>query len=376
MKKILKSFCQFEIKGLNQERTFNELSKRYKIFDYERKSKEVALFKTSFFSGKKVQKELLGQGFEILSLKRKGFLNFFFNSVISYGLIAGMCLGFAFCFVQASFIRKIEVWGNQNIEDVAVIQVVSKNIGSGLKSKIDTKKIENEVYASFSNLSFVSVAVVGQTIILNIKEEIVPDEMKGDFKPIYSGDYGRITNINLIQGTLAVTVGDIVREGQVLVYPYILNSSGVQMPVKPVAKIEADVWIEEQASHNSYYIESYKTGKTLTKNEVYLGKLKIYEKEVENRFSSFEVEEESEILDKNNILPFVLKTTTYFETSTRVIEESFDSVKDKIISKARENALQKIEDCDIIKSENFTIKQAGNITNVSYVITISKDIGG
>ena len=372
----MRNYCKFEIKGLNQESFFNELSKSFKIYDIERIAKDHSFFKVKIFHFQKVEKELINHGFEILSIKKAGILLKLFKIITSYGLIVGIVFGFTLFFVQSLFIRKIEVWGNENLQVSQIESVVKKNIGSGFKGKINTEKLENSIYSSFSNLSFVSVSIVGQTVVVNIKEEIIPEEMKGNFLPLVSQFDAIITDIKLIQGTLCVSVGDIIQAGQTLVLPYIINSNGEEMPVKAVANITADVWLTGQETHNSYVKETYKTGEKTTKNEIYIGKLKIYEKYTDNKFKSFEVVEESKILTKNNLFPFTLKETTYYETATRVIESNFLDVKDEIISKARANALQKISSYDIIKSERKTIKQVGNLTTVNYIITVSRNIGG
>ena len=371
-----RNFWKFAIKGVNQEKVLNELSKKFNIFDYKRLDKTHSEFKTSYRFGRAIENYIQNKHFEILSIEKKGILNLFFNGVISFGLLAGFLIGGFFCFIQNLFVRRVEVWGNEKTSESEIVAVVKSKIGNGFKGNMNLKEIENEVYCSFSNLSFVSVVLVGQTIVVNLKEEIIPDEISGSFDPICSEYDGKITKINLVQGTLAVKNGEIVKKGQILVYPFVQNSNGSQMPVKPKATIEADLWIEGKMIHNSYYQINYRTGKQTTENEVYLGKLKIYQKKSENKFDQFEQETEVKALSNNNILPFTLKTKTYFETATRVVEENFESVKESVILKARQNALQKIDDCDIIKAEDFIIRQAGNISEVTYIITISKNIGG
>ena len=142
-----------------------------------------------------------------------------------------------------------------------------------------------------------------------------------------------------------------------------------------MANIMADVWIYEQECHNSSYEAVLQTGNKITVNEIYLGNLKIYEKKMENLYESFEVEESEEILNKNNILPLKLKTITYYETEKKQIEEPFEEVQEQICEKTKQKALQKVEDYDIIKKEKQSIKTVGNLTFVSYTITVNKNIG-
>ena len=371
----MKSFYQFEVKGYNQEKFFNELSKFCKVFDINRISKEHSFFKTNFFDHSKAEKLINEFNLQIISVKKTGIFSSLSKILTSYGLITGFIIGLVLLVIDSCFIRKIEVWGNEKISDKEVIEVVDDSIGNGFKSKIDTKIIESLIYSNFESLSFVSVAVVGQTIIVNIKEELIPEEMTGNFLPVISNFDGRITKTELIQGTLCVKVGDIVQKGDTLVLPYITNSSGEQMPVKAMANIWADVWIIEEEIHNSCYEEVYRTGKKIINNEIFLFSLKIYEKKQENVFENYEIVESVSTLNKNNLLPFVLKTTTIYETATKLVEIPFSQVKDSLIEKAKAKALQKVEEYEIIKEERVDIREVGNITSISYIITLNRKIG-
>ena len=371
----MKNYVEFEIKGLNQERFFNEFSSKLKIFDLVRVNKSVSRFKVNYFLHKRAKKIILDNGFEILSEKKCGLFHKLVSKFFSYGLALGIVVGFAFCIITNLFVKKIEVWGNEKIEDEQIVSFLKESVKDWRKSKIETKEIEKEVYDHFSCFSFVSVSVYGQTLVVNVKEEIIPEEMSEKFEAIYSNYDGLITKINLVQGTLCVHEGDVVKKGQKLVEPFVLSSNGETIPIKPKAEIMADVWLYEETLHNSSYEAVLRTGNKITINEIYLGSLKIYEKKMENLYESFEVEESEEILNKNNILPLKLKTTTYYETEKKLIEVPFDEVKEQICEKTKQKALQKVEDYDIIKKEKQSIKTIGNITFVRYTITINKNIG-
>jgi len=371
----MKNYCELEIKGLNQERFFNQLSEKYKVFDIKRISKNQSIFRVKYFAEKKVERLVLENNFEILSKRKVGVLNNLVNALTSYGLIAGIVVGGGYYFIQSGFVREIEVWGNEKISDSEIVNFIDEHLLSYNKNKINTKEVENKIYTHFSCFSFVSVSIYGQTLIVNVKEEIIPEEMGENFEAIYSKYDGIITDIELIQGTLCVEVGDIIQAGQILVQPYIINSSGEEMPVKPQANIYADVWLIEEEMHNSSYEESYYTGNKITINEVYVGKLKIYEKLMTNMYENFDMQTKEKILNKNNILPITLKTITYQEKATRLVEIPFDEIKEELCEKIKAKTLQKVEEYDIIKKENEVIKSVGNITTVKYIVTVSRNIG-
>lgn len=369
-----KSYHFFEIKGLNQERLFNELSKKFEIFEIERLEKNRSRFKVKYFDGVKVRKALIAAGYEIINEKRNGLFFYLTNFCTSYGLIAGIALSIILFAVQSPFIQKVEVWG---VDDCSQIQkFVEDNLPSKSKGKIDTAKIELMIKNNFDDISFVSAAIVGQSLVINVKNAVVPDEMDGTFSPLVSQYDGVITSINLIQGTLKVDVGDIIQKGQILVEGRVINSEGESFNIQPKAEIFMDVWIEGEATHFDKQVITVRTGESYQDLSVSLFGQEFYSHKGQKQFSSFEVEESSQPLIKNNILPFILTKSVYYETITQTIESTFDQKREEIIAQAKAICLQNLGECEIIKEENYRIIEGAGCTTVKYVITAGLQVTG
>ena len=88
----------FRIKGLNQEKFFNELSKKISMSDIERHSKNETSFSCSFFDQKKVDKLLKEKKFEILSIKNEGFFYKITQIFGNFGIIFAFLVFFLFSF--------------------------------------------------------------------------------------------------------------------------------------------------------------------------------------------------------------------------------------------------------------------------------------
>lgn len=365
---------KFEIKGLNQERFFNNLSKKYEIYDLDRVEKNRSFFSVKFMQANKVKKEILAAGFEILTESSSGILHHISKLLTSFGLIAGLAVVVLGYSIQSPFLQKIEVVGVQNTQEI--VKFVKGNLSTRRLSQIDTDLIERLIRENFEDTSFVSAAIIGQSLLINVKDAIVPPEMNSTFKPIVSEYDGIITGINLIQGTKKVEVGDIIQKGQVLVEGYVTNSEGEVFQLPPRAEIFMDVWIEETITHFDKQIVTSRTGKMIEKVCVTLFGHEFYSNNKQNTFDSFETETFTKPLIQNNILPFMVTTTRYFETITQTIETNFEDVQEQIIAEARANCLQKIEDCDIIANENYYILQGPGMTTVKYVITLNLCIKG
>lgn len=373
---MFKNRATIKVKGLNQERAINNLSKTLKIYNYKREEQNLSQFEVELKHTKKIKQMLEQEGLEVLSISHKGLYSKIKQSFLRYGILAGIVIIILFYILQYSFVWKIEVWGVTAQEKSEVIAFIEDNTKSNLKQKINTKELEIMVKNEFDFISSISVAIIGQSLIVNLNEAVLPEEMDENQSPIISDYDGMITKINLVQGTLNVNEGDIVQKGDILVYPYIIDSQGNKRGVKPQAEIIADVWYSSTEKHYDYRIEEIKTGNKLVQSEVYLGNLLIYKNGKDIGFGDYVTETYTKPLTNNLILPFYLKKTIYYEIETKEIIQAFDDVKDEVISKARENILLFLDKNEIILNEKYTISEAGGCHIVNYIITTSKDIGG
>lgn len=363
----MKNFHVFEIQGVNQEKFFNLVSKSYKIFDVQRFEKNHSSFKVKLRDKKSVRNLILDNNFKILSEKSCGPVFLLSKFFASYGLIIGILFCFTFSVLQFNMVKKIEVWGE--CDEQAVSKFVADNLNSKFKNQLDCRQIELLIKNNFEDFSFVSVAVIGQTLVVNVKTSISPPEMDGVFSPMVSEYDGVVREISLIQGTLCVNVGDIIQKGQILVEGFVINSEGEKMNIEPRAEILLDVWAEGESVHYQEKLITYRTGKTLTRTSVSLYGHEFYTNNVTSNFAQYETESFSKVLAKNNILPFIFTSTTYFETRTELVESSFADCQEQIINEARENCLQNLIEYEIIKNENYKIIERDKSTVVKYVIT-------
>lgn len=374
--KKLQSRVSIKVKGLNQERAFNNLSKEVEILKLEREDQRTCQLEVLPKDAKKTKKFLRNNNFEILSEKSFGAYKWGKWFLSYYGIIAGLLLCITAYLVQLPFLWQICVFGNEVINSSEITQVINQQLPSRLISQIDTKEIEIVIKENFERVSSVSVAIVGQCLVVNINEKVLPDEMTTNFQPIVSEYDCRITHIELIQGTLNIKEGDIVRKGEVIVEPYIIDSEGQKREVKAMANITADVWLVGTKEHRESYYRTYRTGNKVEESKVLLFGMTIYSNSKEMHFENYQEEVYVEDLITNNILPFKLEKRVFYETKTELVETKFEDCKDEIINDARENALQNMEECEIIKGEDYTVSSAGGVSIVTYIVTVERKIGG
>lgn len=372
MRKI-KNYCEFVIKGLNQERFFNDLANSYSIYDINRYERNKTSFKVSIKDSKVVKKKILSAGFEILGQRKSGVLNKIISLKNSYGVIAGLIVCLVLYFVQMPYIWKINIVGVEENLQSEMSHFISENY-TLKKGQIDCKEIEKGLREEFSNLSFTSVSIQGQSLVINAKEGEAPVEKGTEFEPIVASCDCRIVDINLIQGTLAIEEGDSVRAGDIIVYPYIIDTFGQQKSVDPKADFRIQTWLVGWDQHTDQRYEFQRTGNYYIENKLFLFNNLIYSHNAELKYEKYENETSQKYFSENNILPFVYQKTIYFEIKEVFIEESYQDVRENKIDSARQKALLNLEESDIITEERYVEEEFGGVYSITYYVTIEKDV--
>lgn len=370
----LKKRTKIKIIGLNQERIINDVSKNYYLYNINRIEKNLTELEVENKDYQKVKGLFCAAGLKVEHVYSKGFLPFFVISIKSYGVIFAIMLSILVYIFQFQNIWQIKVFGNEKVESSQIISFVGQNFSLN-KSKIDEKAIENALKEQFFDISSISVAIVGQSLIINIYEKNIPEELQGQFLPICSNFDGRITKLNLIQGTLAVKVNQIVQKGDVLVYPYIIDSQGEKRDIKAEAEIYADVWILGEAMHSESFYQTSRTGQAFEVNKILIFGMPIYSSQAEVPFADFQLESKTIALSKNNILPLLLQKDVYYQTETTLVEKPFEEVKADKIEEAKQKALTYLLDYDIIKNEDIIVNCNAGIYYIKYLITVNRMIG-
>ena len=375
MKKV-KSRISLKLKSLNQEKKLNRLCKSVKLYNIERESKAICKIEVENCDYKKLKALLKEEDFEVLEVHKKGAVNILKKVFSSWGIIFACIFAVVTFCIQYNFVWQFKIDGLEKLSKEEIASCLNENMSTRFKKNIDVDKLEIALKDRFERISAVSVAIIGQTLAVNISEAYIPDEMLGDFKPIVSDCDGVITDIDLVQGTLAVKRGDIVRKGDVLVHPYIIDTDGEKREVKPEAKIEAEVWLMGRSEHHDYSQRIERTGNIKEVSEVYFLGLKIYSNVGDVGFSHYELEVKEEELSKNLVLPLKVKHYTYYETKEIIENKPFSEVESQKVEEAKQNALIYLQENEIIKNENYSVKSAAGITHVLYILTVSRQIGG
>lgn len=365
---------KFEISSLNSEKCINLITQKYEIFNFS-KNDEKVIFYCKNKDKKNIEKILKKLNQKIYNKSYFGLL-FHIKNIFSIGIILGIFLSCILWGISTLFITDILVVGNYNLTTKEIFEVLENNDIYKWKPKknINTKILQNKI-EKIDHISYASVIIRGNTLIVNVKEELTNNEVIniGNFDPIVSIYDGQITSAKLIQGTLKVKVGDVIKIGDVLVEPYITNQAGEKISVEPLADIVCDVYITSNLNIKEHQIKTKRTGNSLTSFELYAFNLPIFKKQVNVTFKTYE-KEENEVYISNILLPIKRKETTYYETVTTKENINFEENKQTFIEQCKQIALLNFAKYDIIKNESYSIYKIDDTYTILYTLTLSKKI--
>lgn len=372
----INNYCEIKIKGLNQDKFINKIYKKYNLFDIKKVDYNILSLKINLKDEKNIKKELINNNFEILKIKHFGLKYLFKTFLKRYGIITGILIILVGVLLSNKYILKTEIIGNDLISTTEINECL-KEYGISTftnKNNIDCEEIEKYLTSKFDKLSLVSIIKKGNSLVINIKEKVVNDEYENidSFVPLVSNENGRILSIKLIQGTLNVKVGDLISKGDILVQPYIYDSSNELKKVKPQAEIVAEIWHEESYTHYDKKVVTERTGKTYVEKQISLCGIDLMKTEGCN-FGSYE--KESSEINFSIFLPIKSKTNIYYETTKVTKVEPFEEVKESLIEKCRKNALLKVQDCEIINKEYHKLISGAGVHTIVYVIQTEKQVG-
>ena len=214
--------------------------------------------------------------------------------------------------VLSNFIWNISVTGNANVStDVIIEELKQEGLKIGtLKNKIDSNKIINSLRLKNDDIAWVGISIKGTNAKIQIKERDrapnIVDET--EYCNIISDKDGLIIGIDVQNGTAAVSPGDIVKKGDVLVNGYLEGKyTGIRY-VHAISNIKAKVWYSKK---EKVYLEQQiptDTGKTEKKYTLKINNFKINFYKTLSKFQNYDTICESKKLKlfSNFYLPIEL----------------------------------------------------------------------
>jgi sporulation protein YqfD len=310
----MKPLVKIQVIGYNLDQLINKLqSKNITLYNIERVENNVMFFEIKLSQYKSVKPLLKNYEYNI---KYLGLANFktWLKKNVAILLVIPFALGLmAF---STRFTWNIEIYGGDNLLKNQVIEILNdNNISKGKFLPKDNKIVEQILLKQLPNIAQVSCMTRGTTIVVNLSPKLVytPET----FEPIRASYNGIITNFSLISGTMAVSMGDFVSAGDILVYPFTLDKDGNQVSVKPIAEVRARAYVVGTSKLGATETKLARTGKEYTISSITLLNKKLFSTKSPKPFALYETRVYNECI--SSVLPIMRTKTTYYELDYVVV---------------------------------------------------------
>lgn len=277
------------------------------------------------FDSLKTTLEKHGKEYHIL--KDYSIKSFFARNFVRYGFFVGIAIALIVMIFYSVNATRLQIGGNKLVDTQTISNTVAAVAPLPMKkSYIDKQEIIKKLVA-LEGISNASVALKGNTLIVNVYEELAKVEVldTNDFSPVLSKYDALITRIVTYSGSAAVKKGQAVKSGDKLIVPDIAAGEGVFTKEKPLGDIYGRVWYTKSIVIMPTIMVNERTGNIETYTHTFFNKSKEYS----GKFVNYEKVSTTYMLP--SIIPLRIYRQTYYETVSKEIEFSYDRNKEGII---------------------------------------------
>lgn len=348
-----------KIHGLNLSRIIDKLVSKNVFIDnvkIKNKTLKFAIQKNDIYVLDEVCKRE-HKFYEIIS--RSGFVQMFFNLKFYIGFVLAVVIIFCYLYSFNGLIFKVDIMQEfgLNIDYENITKKLSDNgIKKGMKkSEVSIGEIQKIILENCGDLAGCSVIQKGGELVIHIFPEI---KNNNDSSDIISKFDAVVSRVDLHVGKLNVSVGDIVRTGDVLV----INDDGAKADVFGKVYCTATIIYDENQE------VAIKTGKSVVDKVYRINDLILF-KHVKNKvFSKYLTKKCSFYICENYFLPIICEEVLYEEVEIEKKIIPFEDVKEKVKDNVHNEAMKKVKDDFEVLGETFSIVQEGRYTRVDCFI--------
>ncbi len=183
-----------------------------------------------FFRETKIADKILSENCAVITYRKSvGIIPLINKYKKRYGLVLGVILVAALVLLSTFFVWEIRVEGNKNIRDDEIVELLnSVGFGEGAyKRGVNTEKIINKCLIEDDRISWMSINFEGTIAHIELRESRIAKkiEKKENVNLVASFD-GIINRVDALSGMAAVSEGDVVTKGQILINAFVEKRTG------------------------------------------------------------------------------------------------------------------------------------------------------
>jgi len=376
--RTLKGVIKLEIKGSGYEKLINDMNESsIPCFNVSIKSEKlyIEIYK-KYFS--KIENICKHHNLEINILSRKGVIFKILKYSKRYGVAIGILLFLTVSFFLSNIVLKIDINGNDNVTDEEIVDFLKRNNIDywSFIPEIDMDNTGRKLYIEFDEISWATVRNSGGILIVDVREgtdkpDMVPINQKCN---IISDKNAQIIKIKVYSGTPAVSEGDGIARGDVIISGIVTDKFGKSQAVRAEGEITARYTEEVCFYQPLESVSLIECGKIENKSLSLWGK-NLYEKNNipedkmikivsrTNDFSIFSIK-----------LPIGISTDTYYLYEYKEMTDTPISAEEKCIEKIKD--YEEIFYSDKVIYNKEVIRENDNKgVKIRVIYTIDSEIG-
>lgn len=307
-----------------------------------------------FFSCRKLLEKAKLAGLSPEKIKEGGLPAIISKHKTRLGIPTGIALATLIIILSGLVIWDVRVEGAQVIseEEVeAILEQCGLRVGIA-KSKLDVDVIENRALILSDSISWISINVRGTVANVEIREIDFPPDPDEEDEDLVSNGEGTILRTEDVRGNLAVSPGDTVTIGQLLIGSVYGNGADPFKQSSPQGKVFAEC--EDSFSTTIPRVYQKKVYSDKIKCEKYLVFFKKEIKFFGNCGNSPATCDKIEVVEylrspSGNDLPIGIKTVSYREYSYTEETRSDKEMTDLALYRIRAEISETIPDAEILK---------------------------
>lgn len=363
--KHYKGYLSVRVEGLNLEKFLNmSVANGIEFWDVKRLSMTEMQMKLSISSYRNIKKFLSRTGCQVYIERKNGFP----FSILKVRRRVMLGIGFAvfifLIFVLSSFIWSVNVTGAKTIGTNEVLKNLSElGVRAGaFKPGISVSQVENNMLIRMKSISWIKVKITGTRADVEIVERVIPPIVIPQDKPcnIVARCDGIIVKAVAGKGSVLVSPGDPVREGQVLVSGVLEKEGTETRYVHSIADVVARTWHDMESVVPLESSEWIRTGNEKIGIALIAGSKKITIRKANIGYKTYDkiIKDVKLINTKKFQFPLGFTIEQYYETNEKIIKLSPEEAKSKALNNVEKEIIDNISpDAKIInKKMDVSIK--------------------
>lgn len=138
-----------------------------------------------------------------------------------WGVLAGLFILVLSVFISSKFVWRIEIFGNSTVSDEEIISSLEK-VGCRLGTfipRINYDKLHNEFLLECGDISWISVNIDGNVAHVMVRERLYEEnkDNKKTYTNVVAKYDGQIALVQLYEGKKIISIGDVVKKGDILI---------------------------------------------------------------------------------------------------------------------------------------------------------------